>query len=67
MLKTKTVVGARIATCLLSATALKAALMAISVLPKPISPQINLSIGLMLPCQPSHHWLLSVGQVCLHR
>ena len=40
-----TVVGTRTATCLESATALKAALIAISVLPKPTSPQTKRSIG----------------------
>ena len=34
------------ATCLLSATALNAALTAISVLPKPTSPQIRRSMGM---------------------
>ena len=41
----KIVVGTNTATCLLLSTALKAALIAISVLPKPTSPQISLSIG----------------------
>ena len=41
----KTVVGTSIATCLPSITALKAARRAISVLPKPTSPQIRRSIG----------------------
>ena len=39
------VVGARIITCLLSWTALKAARSATSVLPNPTSPQIRMSIG----------------------
>ena len=41
----KIVVGTNIATCLLSETALNAALIAISVFPKPTSPQIKRSIG----------------------
>ena len=40
-----TVVGAKYTTCLWSITALNAALIAISVLPYPTSPQSNLSIG----------------------
>ena len=43
----KIVVGTKTATCLLSATALKAALIAISVFPKPTSPQTSLSIGMV--------------------
>ena len=43
----KIVVGTNMATCLLSATALKAALIAISVFPKPTSPHTNLSIGIV--------------------
>ena len=39
-------VGTKKATCFPSITALKAALMATSVLPYPTSPQSNLSIGL---------------------
>ena len=43
---TKSVVGANTATCLPPETATNAARKATSVLPKPTSPQINLSIGL---------------------
>ena len=43
----KIVVGTKIATCLLSHTALNAALTATSVLPKPTSPQINRSMGVL--------------------
>ena len=43
--KASTVVGTKTATCLLLSIALKAALIAISVLPNPTSPHINLSIG----------------------
>ena len=44
----KIVVGQRYATCLLFITVLNIALIATSVLPKPTSPQSNLSIGLEL-------------------
>ena len=40
------VVGTKMATCFSSVTALKAALIAISVLPKPTSPQTRRSIGI---------------------
>ena len=43
---TNSVVGAKTATCLPPETATNAARNATSVLPKPTSPQINLSIGL---------------------
>ena len=41
------VVGTKTTTCLPELTAINAALIATSVLPKPTSPQINLSIGLL--------------------